>query len=105
MSKRSKGEQRALLIFVALAFGISITLLGIFYSHTTIGQYCSPDPELNARIDCSLQVKNRGLPLTYDINPNFQPKHGLQPTELVIDIVIWTGVSGIVVLIVAKRRT
>jgi hypothetical protein len=104
MSKAPKGGRVVKLVLTPLVTGILLTMLTGFYSHKTLGQYCSPDPELNARIDCSLQVNNRGLPLAYDINPDFQPKHGVQAIGLITDIVVWSGVSGTAILILRKLK-
>ena len=87
---------------VFLAIGILLTAVSIFYSRMTTGQYCSPDPAVNSRVDCSLKVDNRGLPFAYLINPNYQPKHGLQPFGLLGDVLIWAVVGGCI--LVAIRR-
>jgi hypothetical protein len=103
MSNSSKASFLIGLI-LPLLMGILITTVSGLYARTTTGQYCSPDPAINATIDCSLQVNNRGLPLAYDINPNYQLKHGIQSLALIGDIGIWSALSSATILIIRKTR-
>jgi hypothetical protein len=92
------------LVVTSLVIGLVLTMLTSFYAHTTTGQYCSPDPAINANSDCSLRVINKGLPLAYEVTPNYQPKYGLQPVELIVDVAIWSGVSGAIILVTRKIK-
>jgi hypothetical protein len=93
------------LILAAVIIGLLITGATYWNNKKTIGEYCSPDPAVNATIDCSLEVRNHGFPLTYYIYPDFQPKHGIQPVNLLSDLAVWTAVSGAAMFIVRKLRT
>ncbi|GEM_PF-2666445 len=101
----SSVKPSVMLMGVALVLGLVLTALTGLYSRTTTGQYCSRDPELNARIDCSLHVNNRGLPLAYEISPDYQPKHGHQVLPLIADTVLWSTVSGLILVALKKVRT
>ena len=91
-------------IAASLLLGLLITFLSSLYTYTTKGQYCNPDSTINVRTDCSLQVNNRGLPLTYTIDPDYQPRHGIQAVALIADIIVWSGVSFVVVLLAKGRH-
>jgi hypothetical protein len=91
-------------VILPLLMGILITVLSGLYVRITTGQYCSPDPSVNATIDCSLQVNNRGLPLAYDIGPDYQPKYGIQTLGLIGDVGVWSGLSAASILIIRKTK-
>lgn len=92
-------------IGLALVIGALLTVLSTFHSRTTVGRYCNPDPEINAVIDCTLKVNNKGLPLAYEINPNFQPKHGVQSVELMFDVLTWSAVSYVAIFAIRRVKT
>jgi hypothetical protein len=104
MSKSSKNKSLASLILLSLMAGLFITLLSGFLERVTTGQYCSPNKPLNATIDCSLQVNNRGIPFAYEIDPNYQPKHGFQVSAFADDVVSWAILAGLVVWLYRRAQ-
>lgn len=92
-------------IIIALIIGIAIAALtGVVIQKTSTGVYCSPDPAIDAMIDCSLEVHHRGLPFAYILMPNYQPKHGLQSIEFVLDAITWSLVVGGVIALIQRKR-
>jgi len=104
MSKKFRIDDIMKVLLMSLVLGAIVTLLSLVHSYATTGQYCSPDPGLNSRIDCSLQVGNRGWPLVYVIYPDFQPRHGIQALELIGDIAVWSALSWGIISFAKKRK-
>jgi len=104
MSKPEKNNYLTKILVISFVLGILLTASTYFYSRTSTGEFCSSDYTQNATIDCSLVVNSHGFPLAYYIEPAFVASHGLQPVQLIGDVLVWSFVVASAGLIFRKIK-